>query len=805
MAVVDVAAVKVRPDLGGFRTDLRAQLSKIDVDFTVKVDVEINDAAARTKLEAFRKMQEAHPIKQRVDVDKNAWTQISSVLQGIGKNVGSTLGSLGSFAASFTKIGLMAGGVSAGLLSVGSAVGALGPLLAQSIGVLAVAPGALAGAIGTFATIALGVDGIKAAFKGLTPTLNGLKAAVGQSFQSSLLPAVNNLKVILPGLKTGFQEVATALGGIATKVTAAFKTPAGIAQLNGMLDATSRIIQNVGKAVAPLAVAFVNIANIGLNAMVPWTTGLGAAAQKFADFTASAQGVQKIQGWISGGVSALKQIGEILSTVGSIAVGVFQGIAAGGGGLGASFLPALQAIDAFVHSAEGMSVLSSIGQLVSGLGNAFVDVLVPALAQLSPIVTAFTPVLLQLAGIFTTALQPVIVLVGQAILAMLPAVQALMPAFTVVAQAVAQLAPVLGTLVTGAVQALVPVISALASAFGPLLGPIQVLVTALVPPLVSLFNQLSPILSQTASLFGQLLVSALGLVTPLVPPLVSAAQALLPPLMQLVNALLPPLSQLFNACAPLISLAAQVVLQLVQALAPLLPPITQLISTLLPPVVQLFSAVLKPVMAFASALLGPLSSAISTIVGAVAKVLGVFGDLLGSLARAATGVFSWFGELPGKIFGAIGDLIGRFIRFGADLLAGLAKGIADGIGKVISGIKDLAGKVVGGIKSFFGISSPSRVMRNDVGKWIPAGIGKGISDFASLATDPFASLVDGMQADPLSTFRKSGAAVVNGALRIQGSGVEAAVERGLSRAVFSLDSRGIATITTTGQALNYTR
>lgn len=804
MAIVDVAAVKVRPDLGGFRAELRGDLSKIDVDFTINVGVDVDLTGAKAHLLAFRKEEELKPIKQPVDVDRSIFSQVGSVLKGLGGILGTTTGDLGRFASAFAQVGLKMGGIASIAMSAGSAIGALGPLLLQSVGVLAVVPGLIGAAAVTMATFALGMDGIKAAFKGLTPQLDALKTAVSASFQSALLPAVNNLKVILPGLKTGFQEIATALGGIATKVTGAFQTPAGLTALNTVLDLTSRIIQNVGKAVAPLAVAFVNIANIGLNAIQPFTTGLGTAAQSFADFTASAQGVQKIQGFISGGVSALKQLGEILTTVGSIAFGVFQGIQAGGGGLGASFLPALHAIDAFVHSAEGFSVLSSIGSLVSTLGQAFVDVLVPALAQLSPIITAVVPIITQLAGIFTGALQPVIVLVGQTILALLPAVSALMPVFNAVAGAVAQLAPVLGTLVTGLIQALVPVISALAQAFVPLLPPIQTLVSTLVPPLVALFNQLSPILSQMAGLIGQVLVAAIGLITPLFPPLVQIIQALLPPILQLVNALLPPLAQLFDAVAPIIGLVAQVIAQLIGALAPLIPPITQLISALLPPLISLFTLILKPVLALVSALLGPLTGAISAIVGAVGKVLGVFGNLLSSLVNAALSLFNWFGDLPSKIFGAIGDLVGRFVQFGADLLSGLARGIANAVGFVLDKVKEVGGKIVSGIKDFFGIGSPSRLMAKEVGRWIPAGIGKGIDDYAYLATDPFGSLVDGMSADPLSAFTSAGG-VVNGALQIQGNGIEGAVERGLSRAQFSLDSRGIATITTTGQALNYAR
>lgn len=803
MAIVDVAAVKVRPDLGGFRSDLRAQLSKIDIDLTINVGVDTKDA--HSKLAEFRAGEAINDIELNADVDISALQRAQIALAGIGRESSSSAGPLGLlgkvFGLATSKATLLA---SAGQVAI-PVIAAIGPLVVQAAGAVALLPAAFAGGIATMAAFKLGADGIKAAFTQLTPTLDTLKKAVSATFQTGLAPAVANVKTILPGLTTGFQAVAAVLSSVAVQITSTFKTPAGITQLNALLQSTGGILKNVGAAVAPLVQAFVNVANIGLSAISPLTAGLGAAAQKFAAFTQSAQGVQQIQGLITGAFSAISQLGTILGQVGSIAIAVFQNIGIGAGGLGASFAPALAAVNAFVHSAEGISALQSIGQIIGSVGQAFGGVLATALQAVTPLLVTLAPIVTQVAGILGGALSPVITVVGQLLSQLVPVVSALMPVFAAIGQAVATLAPTLGTLLSGAIGAITPIIAALAQALTPLLPPIQSLVAALVPPLVALFNQLSPILSQTASLLGGVLVAALGAISPLFPPLVQILQALLPPLLQLVNALLPPLAQLFDAVAPIISLVAQVVAQLIGALAPLIPPITQLISALLPPLISLFTSILKPVLSLVSALLGPLTGAISAIVGAVGKLLGVFGNLLSGLANAVSSVVGWFSGLGSKIFGAIGDLVGRFVKLGADLLAGMARGIANAVGWVIDQAKKVAGKVVDGIKSFLGIGSPSKLMAREVGRWIPAGIGKGIDQYAHLATDPFQSIVDGMTANPLDAFTGAGASVVNGALQIQGGGVEAAVERGLSRASFSLDSRGIATITTTGRALNYAR
>jgi phage-related minor tail protein len=66
-------------------------------------------------------------------------------------------------------------------------------------------------------------------------------------------------------------------------------------------------------------------------------------------------------------------------------------------------------------------------------------------------------------------------------------------------------------------------------------------------------------------------------------------------------------------------------------------------------------------------------------------------------------------------------------KIGSDIINGLVHGIqsaAGGIGKVISGI---AASIPDGIKKLLGIASPSRVLRDEVGKWIPEGLALGIN------------------------------------------------------------------------------
>ena len=93
----------------------------------------------------------------------------------------------------------------------------------------------------------------------------------------------------------------------------------------------------------------------------------------------------------------------------------------------------------------------------------------------------------------------------------------------------------------------------------------------------------------------------------------------------------------------------------------------------------------------------------------------------GSISAAA-------GKLVTAVVNAIKSLPSKVRSVGADLVKGLWNGIKDMKGWVIGKINSFSGDVLKGIKNFFGIKSPSRVMRDQVGKMLAEGIGVGFSD-----------------------------------------------------------------------------
>lgn len=78
---------------------------------------------------------------------------------------------------------------------------------------------------------------------------------------------------------------------------------------------------------------------------------------------------------------------------------------------------------------------------------------------------------------------------------------------------------------------------------------------------------------------------------------------------------------------------------------------------------------------------------------------------------------------------AILTLPGKMASIGSNIVQGLWNGISDMTGWIIDKIGGFASSVVSFIKDFFGIHSPSRVMRDQVGKYLAMGVGTGYEKY----------------------------------------------------------------------------
>lgn len=114
---------------------------------------------------------------------------------------------------------------------------------------------------------------------------------------------------------------------------------------------------------------------------------------------------------------------------------------------------------------------------------------------------------------------------------------------------------------------------------------------------------------------------------------------------------------------------------------------------------------------------------------------------IGQRASGALGTIK--AKVSELISGAVNSVkqgITNMASAGLDLVEGIWQGISDGLGWIKEKIRGWVGSVTDFLKNLFGISSPSKLMRDEIGRWIPAGIAEGITANSAVVEDAMEDL-----------------------------------------------------------------
>jgi len=155
------------------------------------------------------------------------------------------------------------------------------------------------------------------------------------------------------------------------------------------------------------------------------------------------------------------------------------------------------------------------------------------------------------------------------------------------------------------------------------------------------------------------------------------------------------------------------------------------------------STVIDSVVSFATGLPGRISSAISSLVSTVKTIAtNAWNGLKDAFTSGVNTAETTAKSLPGKITGALSGLVAKLKSIGSDIINGLVSGIQSGVSRVVSAAQNLANSIPGPIKSILGISSPSRLMEREIGRWIPAGIAEGMTGSLDVLRDSAQRMAD---------------------------------------------------------------
>lgn len=108
------------------------------------------------------------------------------------------------------------------------------------------------------------------------------------------------------------------------------------------------------------------------------------------------------------------------------------------------------------------------------------------------------------------------------------------------------------------------------------------------------------------------------------------------------------------------------------------------------------------------------------------NVVNAFTELKDKAVAKATELVTWVTGLPGRLISAVGDLAVKFYTVGSDIIQGIINGVTGSVGRIKDAVTEAASSALSAAKDFLGISSPSRVFRDQVGAMLPAGMVQGI-------------------------------------------------------------------------------
>lgn len=387
------------------------------------------------------------------------------------------------------------------------------------------------------------------------------------------------------------------------------------------------------------------------------------------------------------------------------------------------------------------------------------------LAAASQAVMPFITVMMEMGTNLLDSVLPAVQQVGQALQGMLQGnpeaaqqfQESITNLFTTILNKVTEMLPqlllvgaqILQGLLNGIIAALPTFIEGLMTVLPQLLQTFMDMVTQIVTFLGEYLPTLLPMLVQLLTQLAVMFVQALP----------TFIQALTDAILQLVNMLPTFIPQLLAAAVQLFMAMVDALPQILDALLAALPEIINTVVALLPTFLPMFiDAALTMFMGIVDSLpqiLDALITAIPEIIDAVLNLLPTFlPAMLDAAVQLFTGIVEALPKILPELLSALGDLItqlpGKIIEFipqivqaGFDLLQGLITGFFDAVGSILDAIANVCGDILDGILGFFGIASPSKVMRY-YAKFIPEGMALGVEDEAELPVKGVMSMSDDM-------------------------------------------------------------
>lgn len=277
-------------------------------------------------------------------------------------------------------------------------------------------------------------------------------------------------------------------------------------------------------------------------------------------------------------------------------------------------------------------------------------------------------------------------------------------------------------------------------------------------------NGISSVLETAKQKGPEIITNLVNGIVSKIPDIISTISNILIQFIQVIIANLP----------AIISGGVQIISALITGIAQQLPTlipmalelILTLVTSLLDNIDQLIDAGINLIIGLAEGLINAIPILIEKIPIIIEKLINAIVNNLPKIiqmgitliVKLAEGLIKAIPQLVSKIPQIIGALVSGFGQFlsnmwdvGKNIVEGIWNGIKNAKDWLLGKVKEWCGNILNGIKAFFGIHSPSRVMRDEIGKRLPQGVAVGIE----ADTDEALKAIDNMNNDIMSEMNKA--------------------------------------------------
>ena len=229
-----------------------------------------------------------------------------------------------------------------------------------------------------------------------------------------------------------------------------------------------------------------------------------------------------------------------------------------------------------------------------------------------------------------------------------------------------------------------------------------------------------------------------GLVSALLPELITAAMTLLISLIAALPSILSSLTQIIPMILTVIMTnlpmilesAIQIILTLINGIIMALPMLAEQIPQIVLTITNVLWENFDVILDAAIALLMAIIDAIPVIiVPLTAELPNIVKTITFALIKATPQILKAAVQALMAIIQAAGDILSSLgksmLTIGKNIVEGIWSGISNGFSWIKNKIRGWVGNVVDFMKNLFGIHSPSRLMRDEIGKYLASGVAVG--------------------------------------------------------------------------------